>query len=88
MDKKRSSNFTHEEDQLLVALVLENKNIIECKKSNAVSWKEKENTWKKIENKFNVNCSVLRSNKWLKDRYKNIKKLSKKNILETNKTYF
>lgn len=82
----RCPNFTQEEEQLLIGLVNKYKGVIECKKSNTVSWKEKELTWKKIEKEFNSNCkNGFRSMKNLKEKYNNLKKRTKQKWAEEKK---
>lgn len=70
----RCSNFTYEEEQLLISLVEKYKNIVECKKSNSITWKEKEMGWNSIEKEFNSSSGkCFRSVKNLKEKYNNIK---------------
>lgn len=77
--RDRSSNFTREEIDLLTKLVGMNKNIIENKKSDAVTWKEKELCWKAIEASFNSTSGVaFRSAKTLKLKYEGIKRTTRK----------
>lgn len=56
------------------------------KKSGAVTWQEKEKTWKKIEEEFNSNNkrNYFRSMKNLKEKYLNMKKKAKEKY-STNK---
>lgn len=77
---KRAANFSKYEEQLLINLVEKYKNIIESKKSNAVTWKDKEKAWLKIECEFNNknNDNTFRSAKHLKEKYNNLKKGTKK----------
>lgn len=79
MENKRTANFTMEEQQLLVALVEKYRNIVECKKSGVITWKQKEAGWKKIENEFNSrsSSSAFKSSKILKVKYANMKKKTK-----------
>lgn len=78
MKNNRSANFDNEEEQLLLSLVKQYKNFIECKRSNSKTWKEKENTWKTIEKEFNSNTGKChRTLKNLKEKYLNLKKKSK-----------
>jgi len=77
---KRAANFSKYEEQLLISLVEKYKNIIESKKSNVVTWKDKEKAWLKIECEFNSknNDNTFRSAKHLKEKYNNLKKNTKK----------
>ncbi|XP_075983753.1 uncharacterized protein LOC142981615 isoform X1 [Anticarsia gemmatalis] len=84
--RKRSSNFTNAEIQLLLSLVEKFKLSVENKKTDAVSNKEKESAWLKIGILFN-SCTVatsIRSWKTLKLKYESLKKqIRKKSILQT-----
>lgn len=53
---------------------------MECKKSNVLTWKDKEKVWLKIENEFNSTNSskTFRSVKHLIEKYNNLKKDTKK----------
>lgn len=51
--KSRVPNFSASDRSLLLKLTNSLKGIIESKKTDAVTWKEKLETWKKIEIKFN-----------------------------------
>lgn len=79
--EKRAANFSINEEQLLIRLVKKYKNIIESKRSNAVTWKDKEKAWLKIECEFNSrnNDNTFRSAKHLKEKY-NLKKVLKRNL--------
>ncbi|KAF5286319.1 hypothetical protein FQA39_LY04217 [Lamprigera yunnana] len=56
--RKRSINFQLIEIRTLVDLVLQYKNVIENKKSDAVIWQEMKSVWTGIANKFNATCGV------------------------------
>lgn len=51
--KIRVPNFSSSDRSLLLKLTNNFKGIIESKKTDAVTWKEKQETWEKIEIKFN-----------------------------------
>lgn len=78
--EKRAANFSKYEEQLLISLVEKYKKVIESKKSNSVTWKDKETAWLKIECEFNSknNDNTFRSVKHLKEKYNNLKKNTKK----------
>lgn len=82
-EDKRAPNFSKNEEQLLIGLVEKYKNIIECKKSNVLTWKDKEKAWLKIEMEFNSknNGNTFRSAKYLKEKFNNLKKKLKENLL-------
>lgn len=78
--RERSANFNNAEIQLIVSLVERYKQIIENKKTDAVTNKDKESAWKKIKSSFN-SCEIStteRSWKTLKLKYEGIKKTAKK----------
>ncbi|CAH1111432.1 unnamed protein product [Psylliodes chrysocephalus] len=79
---KRGSNFSKDEEYLLISLVAKYKSIIELKATNAVTWKKKHNKWIQIEKEFNSNCGLngRKSVKMLKEKYINLKKKTKKKI--------
>lgn len=67
--------FSRDKEQLLVSLVKKYKSIIENKKSNASTWKDKEKAWQVIEKEFNSNSGQnSRNAKQLKEKYLNMKK--------------
>lgn len=77
--RERSANFDSAEIQLLINLVAKFKNIVENKKTDAVTNKDKEAAWRQIEENFN-SCGVstnARSWKTLKLKYEGIKKNKK-----------
>lgn len=53
-NKVRSLNFTKSEQDRLVALVLEKKNIFENKRTDAVTSKQKDAAWEVLTKKFNA----------------------------------
>lgn len=73
----RSSNFTSQEEDVLMSLVEKYSHIVECKKINAVSWQKKNEMWEKISIEFGAQCQTIRSSKQLKDKYENIKRKAK-----------
>lgn len=79
-EDKRAPNFSKNEEQLLIGLVEKYKNIIECKKSNVLTWKDKEKAWLKIEMEFNSknNGNTFRNAKHLKEKFNNLKKETKR----------
>ncbi|CAH1366228.1 unnamed protein product, partial [Tenebrio molitor] len=66
----RSGNFSKEEEQLLVSLVAPNKHIVENKKSGVISWKDKQEAWKRIVAEFNCQNThnLYRKMKGLKEQ--------------------
>lgn len=82
MDPKiaeRSKNFKDSEVTLLLDLVDKYKNVLECKKTDHMSLKDKEKIWVVIEEEFNKISRIFnRDAKTLKKKYENLKKISKK----------
>ncbi|KYN07214.1 hypothetical protein ALC62_01828 [Cyphomyrmex costatus] len=56
--RKRADNFSEAEKMILTNLVLQYKDIIENKKSDAVTSKDKDKCWKTIEIAFNSRSSA------------------------------
>lgn len=52
----RSSNLNETEEEILVQCVLRHAKVIENKKTDACTLKEKQRAWKTIENEFNSLC--------------------------------
>lgn len=76
--RKRAVNFTEAEKVILTDLVFRYKNIIENKRSDAITSKDKDKTWKVIEQLFNSMCSIeFRSSEVLKSCWDNLKKILK-----------
>ncbi|RVE45124.1 hypothetical protein evm_010233 [Chilo suppressalis] len=77
--RERGINFKRDESDTLIQLVNENKHVLENKKSDAVTWAEKEQCWQRIETKFNSLSSVrFRSAKALKIKYDGLKRDTRK----------
>jgi len=76
MDKqlKRGPNFTPAERTLLCRLAKKYIGVIENKKTDAVTWKEKKACWEKIAVEFNCeNTNIQRAADTLKKKWDNIK---------------
>lgn len=85
--KSRSSNFTREEELLLVDEVRKRKHVIECKTSNKVTIKEKEEAWKNVHQSFQSRTTTTRTIEQLKSKYDNLKTKARKDVAN-NKTVF
>lgn len=74
--RPRGANFSAREKNILLNIINSFKNIIECKKSDAVTWKEKEQQWQEITMQFNAENGDLmpRSIDSLKKCYNNMKR--------------
>ncbi|CAG9773567.1 unnamed protein product [Ceutorhynchus assimilis] len=80
--RKRTENFSKSEEKFLIESVKKFTNIIECKKTDAVSIKEKNAAWIKVANWFNSNSQNYRAADQLKTKYLNLKKQCKKDFAE------
>ncbi|CAH1956543.1 unnamed protein product [Acanthoscelides obtectus] len=67
----------------LVDIIISHKNIIECKKTDATTWKEKITAWAKIADIYNVTTMEPRTAEQLRCKYDNLKKEVRK--LEAHK---
>jgi hypothetical protein len=72
--RARSTNFSPDEK----ILVRRYSHIIESKKTDAHSWRNKEATWTKIATEFNAQNSTFRSKETLKRFFENKKKETRK----------
>lgn len=80
---KRQTNFSHTEKMRLIDLVEDKRGIIENKKTDSVSTKEKEQCWIAIANKFNsTNICGHRDMTNLKNCWENLKKKTKKHFAD------
>lgn len=71
--QRRSANFSFAERSNLIKVVLKYKDIVENKKTDALTWRQKEDVWNTIENEFNANSngevSVQQHVKWILKPY-------------------
>ncbi|XP_050497771.1 uncharacterized protein LOC126883292 isoform X2 [Diabrotica virgifera virgifera] len=75
---KRVTNFSKNEETLLLDLVLKYKDILECKKTDTSNNKIKWEVWMQLTKEFNsVSGETTRDVKGLKNKYENIKKRTK-----------
>lgn len=74
--RQRGANFTKHEENIAFSIILKHKNIVENKKTDAVSIEDKKKAWQKIISEFNAispnNCE--RAVESLKKMYENRKK--------------
>ncbi|CAI6367375.1 unnamed protein product [Macrosiphum euphorbiae] len=85
-ERKRESNFTNAEIDLLLHLCNTNKKILENKTTNAVTWKEKILAWEKIHTQFNSTTDgPSRSIKNLRSKYDSMKKEVRKSVAKQKK---
>lgn len=80
----RSTNYTMEEKACLINIINKYKNIVESKKTDKLSWKDKSNAWETIANEFNASAPnrTYRSTESLKKFYENLKKDTRKSAAQ------
>jgi len=79
LQRKRAQNFSEAEKIMLINLVQEKKDVLENKRSDAVTSKNKDKCWKIIERLFNSrSSSEYRSSEVLKSCWENLKKKTRK----------
>ncbi|KAL7724332.1 hypothetical protein ACLKA6_002102 [Drosophila palustris] len=61
MKRQRCANFTPEEEAELVALVKANQSVLENKKSDAITWKQKPSGWEKLATGVQRTVSALKA---------------------------
>lgn len=87
--KRRQQNFSNLEKIKLIELIEREKNIIENKKTDNVSLKDKDTCWKNITNEFNSNSiSGHRDITSLKNCWDNLKKKTRKYYVEVRNEVF
>jgi len=73
--RERSTNFIDSELELLVDLVVRHNNILENKKTDAITANVKNKTWELLAKQFNSkSLNAYRSEKCFKLKYENLKK--------------
>jgi len=82
--EKRRANFTRAylkaEMDLLIDIVLKYKHIIENKRIDATTWKDKNEAWEKISSEFNAaSKNFPRFTKTIRSKYDTIRKILAKN---------
>ncbi|XP_031334894.1 myb/SANT-like DNA-binding domain-containing protein 3 [Photinus pyralis] len=78
--RKRTSNFTADEKDTLFNIVYNYKHVVENKKTDAVTWREKENAWEKIASDYNSMASIPRPMESLRKCYMNKKKQIRQDV--------
>lgn len=78
-ERKRHKNFTDRETVALISLISQKKHIIENKKTDSLTNKDKLEAWKQIAQAFNATCSgEARSADCLKKYWDNKKRMVRK----------
>ncbi|KAJ8952307.1 hypothetical protein NQ314_007563 [Rhamnusium bicolor] len=86
---KRSRNFTDYDRNLLFELVIQYKHVLENKKTDGTSVKQKNEAWDEITLKYNSSCQTgPRNAKQLHALYDGIKKKARKNLHDDKKNLF
>ncbi|KAG5879955.1 hypothetical protein JTB14_024548 [Gonioctena quinquepunctata] len=82
VNRKRAPNFSTSEKTVLLNIINTCKSIIECKKTNGTTWRQKDEAWNKICAVVNSNCpgNYPRNKESLKKFFDNMKKNVRKEI--------
>ena len=86
--RKRSTNFSLAEKEILLELVQQQWSVIENKKTDAVSGKKKDFAWERIAANFNSQNETFRTLESLKNLWDNIKKNARKSHAENKVKIF
>ncbi len=89
--KKRSANFSDQEVLLLCNLVTKYSDSIESKKTDALTWKDKNQAWEKLAAEFNIKntkSGVIRTMHNLKTKYEGVKKDLRKKVAKNKQEIF
>lgn len=79
--RQRAANFTQAEVRILTEIVAKYKHILENKKTDTVTNREKEASWEKVAKLFNSSSGgTARSVSTLKLKYEGVKKALKKKV--------
>ncbi|XP_032593072.1 uncharacterized protein LOC6563990 isoform X1 [Drosophila grimshawi] len=80
--KKRGRNFSEAEELVLVELLEKRRSVLENKKSDAATWKQKVQAWEEMAHSFYTRTGVRREWKALRDKFINMKRRAKMEIGE------
>lgn len=82
LTKKRAPIFSATEKSVLLNIIFTFKSVIENKKTDAVTWRQKDNAWNKITSQFNCQTpeNHPRTKESLRKLYDNIKKNLRKDV--------
>nr|CAI5843091.1 unnamed protein product [Callosobruchus analis] len=76
--RPRGSNFSKDEELLLVRTVAKFKQVVECKITDKVNNQEKNEAWQKITHLVNANNTSVRTAEQLRIKYENLKAKARK----------
>ena len=86
---RRSQNYTSDEKQLLVSLVDNYKDVIENKKTDKVSVRERDDSWNSVSSAFNLAFPTRRrSSEQLKQCWRNMKGSTKRLAAQVRRNHF
>ncbi|XP_070141670.1 uncharacterized protein [Drosophila kikkawai] len=78
--RARGKNFTDSEEHILLDLLNQHNTVLQNKKSDAVTWQKKKETWERIAEEFADQTGVSRPWTALRDKYDNMKRKSRNGI--------
>lgn len=84
--KERQSNFQLNDVLLLIDLVAKNQKKVECKKTDAMSNKEKEKAWDELCLAFNLKSLEVRAAPKLRAKWESLKKSARKEAAELKRS--
>ncbi|XP_075157582.1 uncharacterized protein LOC142230844 [Haematobia irritans] len=77
-----------EEEDVLICLVEKYAHIVESKVTNGVTFRQKQETWERIQREFIAQCNAQRSVKNLRYKYDNLKKKAKETLANDKKSIY
>lgn len=83
--KRRNAVFRQHEEKILVSLVKKYKHIVENKKTDAITNKEKTKAWENIAKQYTSLTGDFKECSCLRTKFNNMKKVSKKKFAEERK---
>ncbi|KAH8286097.1 hypothetical protein KR054_002569 [Drosophila jambulina] len=78
--RARGKNFSDSEEHILLDLLKQHNAVLQIKKSDAVTWQRKKETWERIAEEFADRTGVSRPWTALRDKYDNMKRKSRNDI--------
>ncbi|KAI4466280.1 apontic [Holotrichia oblita] len=84
-NNKRTANYTKDECWRLVEIVEKFVHVVENKKNDAVTWKQKKRVWHDIYVQFNSCAIYNRTSEQLRSKYETLKKETRRALAENKK---
>ncbi|KAH8242352.1 hypothetical protein KR032_001576 [Drosophila birchii] len=78
--RARGKNFSDSEENILLDLLKKHKAVLQLKKSDAITWQKKKETWERIAEEFAGRTGGRRPWTALRDKYDNMKRRSRLDI--------